>query len=339
LKKTLVQIIILAVVFLAVFFVNRQYRRGEYFTLAGLIQGTTYRITYASRDGINLQYQIDSLLADFDKSLSSYDPESVISSFNRNDPDTEADDKFIEVFNKALDVNEKTGGAFDITVGPVVNALGFGPEEAMQVDSVLINNLMNCVGMDKVRLEGRKLVKDTNCVVIDVNAIAQGYSVDVVADYLEKRKINNYLVEIGGEVKTKGRNALNRVWRIGIDRPVEGNMIPGDDLQAVISLKNKALATSGNYRKFYESEGIKYVHTINPKTGYPVVSNLLSATVVASDCMTADAYATSFMVMGLEESIRFLENNDFLDALLIYSDDAGNYQLYVSEKLTKIIEQ
>ncbi len=141
-----------------------------------------------------------------------------------------------------------------------------------------------------------------------MNAIAQGYSVDLVADFLEQRGIRNYMVEIGGEVRARGKNDSNQIWRIGIDKPLEGNMLPGANLQAIVTLNNRSLATSGNYRKFYEKNGIKFVHTINPKTGYPVVSNLLSATVVADDCMTADAYATAFMVFGVERSIEFLED-------------------------------
>ena len=175
--------------------------------------------------------------------------------------------------------------------------------------------------------------------LLDLNAIAQGYSVDLVAAMLEERKIKNFMVEIGGEVRAKGRNARNQVWRIGIDKPVEGNMLPGTDLQAIIKLKNRSLATSGNYRKFYEKNGVKFVHTINPKTGYPVISNLLSATVVANDCMAADAYATAFMVFGVERSINFLKKNKFLDAYLIYGDQEGKFRVFATKRLQKFIEE
>jgi thiamine biosynthesis lipoprotein len=146
-------------------------------------------------------------------------------------------------------------------------------------------------------------------------------------------------VEIGGEVRAKGKNEKRAVWRIGIDKPQEGNMLPGSNLQAIVSLDGRSLATSGNYRKFYEKDGIKYVHTIDPKTGYPVVSNLLSATVVAEDCITADAYATALMVMGLDQSIEFLKTHQFLDAFLIYADSLGRFQVYFTPELEKYIEQ
>jgi thiamine biosynthesis lipoprotein len=193
--------------------------------------------------------------------------------------------------------------------------------------------------MDKVILQDGMLIKKDKRMNIDVNALAQGYSVDIVSAFLEGRKVKNYLVEIGGEVRAKGRNDRNQVWRIGIDKPVEGNMLPGAELEAIIKLRNRSLATSGNYRKFYERNGIKYVHTVNPRTGYPVVSNLLSATVVASDCMTADAYATAMMVFGIDKSIEFLKENDFLDAYLIYTDEQGKFTIYVTPGLSKSITE
>jgi thiamine biosynthesis lipoprotein len=160
-----------------------------------------------------------------------------------------------------------------------------------------------------------------------------------VAEFLESYHIRNYLVEIGGEIRARGRNIEKLFWRIGIDRPEEGNNIPGTSLQAIIELKNRSLATSGNYRKYYERNGMKFVHTINPATGYPVMSNLLSASVVADDCATADAYATSLMVFGLEKSIAFLKENTFLDAYLIYADEEGKFQVFVTPNLEKSIVQ
>ncbi|MBN1158559.1 MAG: FAD:protein FMN transferase [Bacteroidales bacterium] len=337
-KRIHVQILLLATVFLIVLIVHNRINRGAYFTVTGMTQGTTYRITYESGQGEELKHEIDSLLADFDLSLSIYNDSSVISRFNRNDPSVEADHKFKTVFEKAYEVYLKTDGAFDITVGPVINALGFGSVYQAEIDSTWIDSVMMFVGMNKVSMEGNQLVKKEKNLMLDVNAIAQGYSVDVVAEYLDSKRIRNYMVEIGGEVKTCGLNPNHEIWRIGIDKPVEGNMIPGSDLQAVIRLKNRALATSGNYRRFYEKDGMKYVHTVDPRTGYPVISNLLSATVVAEDCMTADAYATAFMVFGLERSIEFLNRNNFLEAYLVFADETGDFQVYISEGLSEFIE-
>jgi thiamine biosynthesis lipoprotein len=339
-KKTTIQLIILAVVLLVIYLITRPGRRGEYISVAGLTQGTTYHITYESKNGENLKSSFDSLLADYDLSLSSYNPNSLISRFNRNEPGTRADQKFRDVFNKSHEVYMKTGGAFDITVAPIINALGFGSsKDTMNVDSAMIDSLLEYVGMDKVRLSGDTLIKENKNIKLDVNGIAQGYSVDLMAKFLDGRKIRNYMVEIGGEVRAKGRNQNNRIWRIGIDKPVEGNMIPGSDLETIIRLDNRALATAGNYRKFYERNGIKYVHIINPKTGYPVISKLLSATVVARDCLTADGYDTPMMVMGLEKSIQFLKENPFIEAYLIYADEKGDFKIYITPGLKKYIAE
>lgn len=338
-RKLHFQLIILVSVIFVIIIVESRTNRGNYITITGLTQGTTYQITYENRKNKNLKKEIESLLADFDLSLSIYHDSSIISRFNRNDSIVEADIWFRMVFNKAYDVYLKTDGAFDITIGPIVNALGFGTTDTLKVDSALIDSLMDYVGMDKVSLQDDILIKKEKNISLDVNAIAQGYSVDVVAAYLDSKRIRNYMVDIGGEVKTKGVNPNNEIWRIGIDRPVEGNMIPGADLQAIIRLNNRALATSGNYRQYYEKDGVKYVHTIDPKTGHPVVSNLLSASVIANDCMTADAYATTFMVFGLERSIRFLNENSFLEAYLVYSDSSGRFQVYRSEGLADIVEE
>jgi FAD:protein FMN transferase len=338
-KKFFIQLLLLAVVFLLAFGISRVMKKGEYMNIAGFAQGTTYRITYESKKGEQLQPLIDSLLADFDMSLSIYQPNSVISKFNRNEPGTKADSKFIAIFNKSYEVYQHTGGAFDITVGPVVNALGFGSTDTLNVDSTMIDSLLQYVGMEKVSMQDNHLIKKEKNMVLDVNAIAQGYSVDLVADFLKARKIKNYLIEIGGEVRAKGKNNSNQTWRIGIDKPVEGNMLPGANLQAIIKLENKSLATSGNYRKFYEKNGMKFVHTVNPKTGYPVISNLLSATVVADDCITADAYATALMVFGVDKSIEFLKANNFLEAYLIYADQQGRFQVYVTPGLSKYVAE
>jgi len=338
-KNNLFRALILVFVIAVILFISLRNTRGQYIKLAGLVQGTSYHITYKSRQGKNLQQEIDSLLADFDRSCSIYLPGSVISRINHNDPTVEADAKLIAIFNKSVEVNRETGGAFDITVGPLVNAWGFGFTAGSETDSNTIDSLMQFIGMDKVKLSGNKIIKENPNVMLDVNAIAQGYSVDIIAHYLEKLRVKNYMVEIGGEVRTRGRNDKGNIWRIGIDKPLEGNVTPGENLQAILQLDRKSLATSGNYRKFYEKDGVKYAHTIDPKTGYPVISNLLSATVVADDCMTADAYATAFMVIGLNRTIDFLDQHKTLDAYLIYSDEKGQYNVYISKGFSRYMAE
>jgi thiamine biosynthesis lipoprotein len=334
-KKNILRITIIIAVPFTILFVSRGCLEREYIKLAGFTQGTSYHITYESRKGENLQEEIDTLLADFDKTFSIYLPGSVISRINRNDPDVIVNEHFVKVFNKAYEIYKSTQGAFDITVAPLVNAWGFGFTQAANVDSLMIDSLLQYVGMDKVELEGNKIRKKYKEIMLDCNAIAQGYAVDFIADYLDHKGIKNYLVEIGGEINTRGVNEKGIIWRIGIDKPIENSMIPGKNLQAVIQLHNRSLATSGNYRKFYEKDGVKYAHSIDPKTGYPVLSNLLSATVLAEVCMTADAYATAFMVMGLEKTKEFLLKHNELEAYLIYSDDQGNYRVFITDDLKK----
>lgn len=309
-----------------------------YLQISGFAQGTTYHITYENNIDKNYAFAIDSILKAFDKSLSSYDSTSIISRINQNDPKVEVDDLFSTVFNKSREVFEISNGAFDITIGPVVNAWGFGSEPKMKVDSVVLDSLLQFVGMDKVALNGRKVTKKLPGVKLDVNAIAQGYSVDVVSAFFDREGVENYLVEIGGEIRTKGKNPSGKVWRIGIDKPMEGNDIPGAKMQSIIELKDKSLATSGNYRKFFEENGVKYAHSINPKTGYPVRDRLLSVTVVADDCMTADAFATTFMVIGLDKSKELLPKLKNIDAYFIFSGNDGSYQEYFYGKARDMIQ-
>lgn len=315
---------------------------NSYETIDGFTQGTTYHIIY-ERDGAfgkspeKMQYDIESLFEDFDLSLSSYIPGSIISRINNNDPEVIVDNYFKTVLSKSLEVYEISNGSFDITVGPLVNAWGFGPENQIQTDSAFIDSLLQYVGMDKIKLSGDKLVKESDGIRLDVNAIAQGYSVDVVCEFLEKKKIENYLVEIGGELRSKGTKLFNESWRVGVDKPYENNLIPGQNLQVILKLEDCSLATSGNYRKFYEKDGIKYSHSINPKNGYPVMDTLLSATIIANDCMTADAYATACMVMGFGESINFIQEMSGIEAYLIYSGENGEFKIWKTEGFKDLI--
>ncbi len=311
--------------------------KSEYMKISGFAQGTTYSITYENSVNEDYSEAIDSILKAFDRSLSIYDSTSIISRVNNNDSLVEADEWFVEVFNKSAEVATVSGGAFDITVGPVVKAWGFANGPVAKHDSAHIDSLLQFVGMGKVKLEGRKVIKQSPGVKIDVNAIAQGYSVDVVCNFFESKGLENYLVEIGGEVRGKGTNAKNNFWRIGIDKPSDGNMTPGNELQAIIELKNKSLATSGNYRKFFVEDGVKYGHTINPKNGFPARNTLLSATVVCDDCITADAYATAFMVLGVEKSKELLKNLPEIEVYFIYSNAQGEYEIFASEGIKKMI--
>jgi thiamine biosynthesis lipoprotein len=307
---------------------------------AGFIQGTTYSIVFEN-DGrlkpLELKSDVEKILHDFDMSLSLYVDSSVLSRVNRNE-DIILDNFFIEAFKKSAEVTKLTDGAFDITVGPLVRAWGFGPDARKSFSESKRDSILKLVGMDKVKIENGKLVKNDPGINLDFNAIAQGYSVDIVSDYFTGRGIKNYLVEIGGEVRVKG-DKHGVLWRIGIDRPADDNNLPGNDLQAVINLKDRSLATSGNYRKFYIENGIKYSHTIDPRTGYPAKNQLLSATIIADECATADGIATACMVIGKDKTIKFIGLHPEYDAFLVYSDESGNYQTWTSENLKRFISE
>jgi len=317
----------------------RNYKPGFFISFSGPTQGTIYNITYQSRDSIDYQSRIESLLREFDMSVSTYEPASLISRFNKTPEDIRPDEYLRTVVEASRQIFEESNGAFDITIAPVVNAWGFGFTDPAIIDSALIDYLLQFVGMDKVYFRDGYLLKDEEGVMLDVNAIAQGYAVDVVSEFLESEGISNYLVEIGGEVRCKGINSRGQHWRIGIDKPIDGLMIPGVQMEAIISLSGRSLATSGNYRRFYEKDGIKYSHTIDPATGYPVQHGLLSATVIADDCMTADGWATAFMVIGLEESKEILSRRSDLEAYLIYNDEEGQYRSYHTKGVGKSLEK
>lgn len=300
-------------------------------TISGAAQGTSYHITYVAGEHSNYRESFDSIFRQIDRSLSTYDTGSLISKINRNDTSITVDPYFSDVFHKSVETSEKTKGLFDITVAPVINAYGFGFTKRERVTKGLIDSLLRFVGYKKVRLAGNKVVKDMPQVMLDFNAIAQGYTVDVLASFLESKGIKNYMVEVGGELKAKGTKLNDSSWTVGIQTPDE-NDAEAAPLFARVRINNKSLATSGNYKLFYVEEGNKYAHIIDPFTGYPAKNNLLSATVIANDCMTADAYATSFMVMGLEKSKQFLSENKDLDleVFFIY-DDNGVWKKYATK--------
>jgi FAD:protein FMN transferase len=313
---------------------------GGLSNFAGFAQGTTYSIVFENSKKIkpvDLRNEVENILHNFDMSLSLYQDSSVLSRLNRNE-DVKPDSFFIEAFNRSKEISRMTDGAFDLTVGPLVKAWGFGPDEKKNFIESKRDSLLSLVGMEKVEIRNGKLWKSDPRVSLDFNAIAQGYSVDVVCRYFNSLGIKHYLVEIGGEVRVKG-DKKGVPWRIGIDRPEDNNMSPGEDLQAIISLKDRSLATSGNYRKFYVENGIKYSHTIDPKTGYPARNQLLSATILAEDCATADGIATACMVKGKDKTIEFLKQHPELDAFLVYSDDKGNFRTWATRNLIEYISE
>ena len=309
----------------------------NYITNSGFAQGTIYKITYKSPDGDDYDEEIKQLLHDFSTSLSTYLPTSLISRINQNDPTAVVDNYFRTVFNKATEVNKASDGVFDITIAPIVNLWGFGfTGNIPEMDPEKIDSLMQYVGMDKIRIEGDKVVKDLPGVMLDVNAIAKGYSVDVVADFLKEKDCRNYLIDIGGECMAQGVNSSGHIWKVGIEKPIE-NAVWGESKLAIVRLNNRAIATSGNYRRFHEIDGKKYGHTFDVKTGYPAMHNLLSVTIVADDCMTADAWATVCMALGLDKSIQLLGQYPELEGLLIYSDEKGNFEIYTTEGMGAVI--
>lgn len=302
----------------------------------GETQGTYYAVTYYEKAGKNYQQQIDSLLRRFDSSASLWKPNSILSRVNNNDPQVELDKTLEILFNKSMVVSQESNGAFDITVGPLVSAWGFGFSDRMKVDQHVIDSLLPLVDFRNVRLEDHKIVKTDSRIRIDFNAIAQGYAVDLVAGFLEEKGVDAYLVDIGGEVFGRGTKPDKSTWNVGIELPAADAMA-GRQVKAIVTLQNKALSTSGNYRKYYEENGVRYSHTIDPATGYPVKHSLLSVSVLASDCMTADAFATVLMVKGLENSRGFLDAHQGVEAYFIYSDSAGAMKTWFTPGFSKLL--
>lgn len=304
--------------------------------IEGLAQGTYYAVTYYDKEQRDFQPQIDSLLDAFDMTASVYQKGSVISRINDNSSDA-TNKVFRDIFLTADSISRETGGAFDITVMPLVNAWGFGYQDPEKLDKKQIDSVLKYVGYEKVRMKNNRIVKDFPELKIDFNSIAQGYSVDLIGGFLEEKGVKNYLVDVGGEVLAKGKKPGLGLWKVGIEKPAE-NSTSSREIKAVVSLKNRALATSGTYRKYYEKEGIRYSHTINPETGYPVEHTLLSVSVMASNAMLADAYATAFMVMGLEEAKNYLKTNDSLEGYFIYSNKSGKLRTYATSGMRRFID-
>lgn len=325
----------LALLILAtIWILARHNQRPAYHSITGLVFGTIYNITY-QYDG-DLKPEIEAELKRFDQSLSPFNNSSVISRINRNE-ELVADSFFVKCFNRSMEISRETKGAFDITIAPLANAWGFGFKKGAFPDSSMIDSLRQITGYEKVHLEDGKVVKQDPRIMLSCSAVAKGYSVDVVAQLLERKGIKNYMVDIGGEVVVKGKNPKDGLWRIGINKPIDDSLSVKQDLQTVLEITDLGMATSGNYRNYYYKDGKKYAHTIDPRTGYPVQHSILSSTVIAEDCMTADALATAFMVMGLEEAEAFCKANPKIDAYFIYSGDNGKFETYYTEGMKKYI--
>jgi thiamine biosynthesis lipoprotein len=309
----------------------------EYHFQEGPVYGSTYHISYQYQTGKSLETDIISILDRINASMSTYDKNSLISRLNRNDSSAKVDADLKRVLEVGFEVSEKSEGAFDMTVAPIVNAWGFGFTAKEKITQAMIDSLLQFTGYQKVRLENDRLVKDDPRIMLDVNAIAPGYAADAISVFFESKGIANYLVEIGGELRCLGVNKEGNPWRVGIDKPLENSL--EREIEQVLHLTGNSVATSGNYRKFYEENGVKYSHTIDPKTGYPARSNLLSATVVTKECIYADAWATVFMVIGLEKAKQLSLELSGLEVFFIYSDETGALKEWMSPGMEKMIQQ
>jgi len=306
--------------------------------IEGFIQGTTYHITYFDSKNRDFKPKIEQILKEFDNSVSTYKKNSIISKINANVENVKIDHYFKTCFIKAKEVWKITDGAFDPTVYPLVNAWGFGPGKKMKLEQRQIDSIIQFVDFNLIELKKNKVVKKDLRVALDFNSFAQGYSVDIVSDFLNKKGIKSYLVEIGGEVYAKGKKPDGSFWSVGIEKPID-NKETSNALKAIVKLENLAIATSGNYRKFFVENGVKYSHQIDPKTGYTSKNNLLSTSIITKYCMDADALATGLLVMGIEKSIAFLELHKEIQAFLIYSDEFGNFKIYETEGLKNILTE
>jgi thiamine biosynthesis lipoprotein len=300
----------------------------------GVAQGTYYAVTYFDNQNRDFQSELDSLLKEFDQSVSVYQPNSIVSKVNRNE-DIELDEWFIDNFNLSQQVSKETDGAFDLTIAPIANVWGFGTfQKPDSVNHHLIDSLKQIVDYRKVSVFNKRLIKEDSRIMLNFNAVAQGFAVDVMGEFLLSQGIENFLIDLGGEIYAKGSKPNGDPWKIGIEIPEDG--AEERFYNRIVSLKDEAVATSGNYRKFYELDGVKYAHSLNPKTGYPVRHSLLSTTVIAPTAGEADAYATAFMVMGVDATLEFIKSKPNLKVYLMY-DDAGEIKTAMSPNFEKYI--
>lgn len=325
--------------FLFILFIQASYTHNyiKKIQINGTAQGTTYHITYYAPDSLISKKQIDSILDKIDSSLSLYKPWSLINQFNNSNDGVVVDKHFANVIKKAQKVYKKTNGLFDITIYPLTEAWGFGPEKMDSVPGpATVKQLLSCVDSRLLYWKGKKLMKKKPCVKMDANGIAQGYSVDVLADFFEQNGIQNYLIELGGEIRVKGRKHGNEKMSVGIEAPGEESDF--SMIEKIIYLDKGAITTSGNYRRYYESNGKKISHLLNPKTGYSLQNELISVTVYAKDAMTADGYDNAIMAMGLKKGLAFVEKNKNLAAHFIYRKNDGTVADTLSKRFGVLLE-
>ncbi len=333
--KKIINLLFLLFLIIGTVWIIRGKEKPVYHTAEGMIFGTTYKVVYEHTRPLDAEIRLR--LDSIDASLSMFNSASMLARINRNDS-VEADTFFIDVFNLAQRVASETGGAFDPTVAPLVNAWGFGFKQGTMPTASQIDSLRQLVGYDKISLRGKVVEKADTCMMLDFGAIAKGYGVDAVAARLETEGVKNFMVEIGGEIVARGRNAGGKRWRIGVSRPVEGSDATATaNHQTVLAVSDMALATSGNYRNYYYKDGQKYAHTISPTTGHPVQHTLLSASVFAPTCAEADAYATAFMVMGADSARSFLASRPHLMAYLICAAPGDSVNVWHSPSLESLI--
>lgn len=335
-KKNISKILFLTVLTVASVIIIWNQQTTPYQHNTGFIFGTTYSITYQNNK--DLQAEIEAEMNEVDAALSPFNKRSIITAVNNNHQ-VKLNQKFMQVFNLAENISHETDGAFDITVAPLVNEWGFGFRKGVNPTKHVIDSLRQIVGYQKVALINGKVVKKDPRINLDCSGIAKGYGSDCVANLLRRHGIENFMVEIGGEIVTAGVNPDRVPWKIGVTKPVDNPTQQNGELQTVLNVTDKAMATSGNYRNFYYKGGRKYAHTIDPKTGYPVQHNILSSTVIADNCATADAYATAFMVLGLNKAKVILQRHPELMAYFIYSDKNGKNTVWFSPSMKKAIAQ
>lgn len=334
-KKYLYTIIAIILVAIAMWRTNNSGTQQDdvpYQRLEGTVFHTIYHITYQSKEDYSAD--INRLFREFDGSLSMFNDTSIITRMNNCDPDVVANSYFKTVFNKAKEISKATDGAFDITVAPLVNLWGFGFKNSDNVSQATVDSILQFVGYETVTLdETGHLIKQDPRTIMDASSIAKGYMSDIVGDFLKSQGVSNYMVEIGGEIALNGINPKGNSWGVGVNKPTEDSTQVNSELQEVIYLNEGGIATSGNYRNFYYKDGKKYAHTIDPHTGYPIQQDILSSTVIAKDCMTADAYATAFMVLGKEKALQVLANDTTLMAYFIVEGENETYDIIYSPAL------
>ncbi len=314
-------------------------KQNNYIYNQGSVFGTYYTITYLQPKGLDLQTKIEAKFDEFDLSLSTFNPESIISKINRNVAGVITDQYFEEMYNMARIVSEKTDGAFDITVASLVNAWGFGFGNHEHKTEPDVKAIMPFIGYKKIDIRNNRLMKTDNRIMLDASAIAKGQSCDVIARLLEENGCKNFMIEIGGEVYCKGKNPKGEKWHIGIDKPGDDPANENNDLQTILAITDVGMATSGNYRQYYYLNGKKYAHTIDPRSGFPINHSLLSATVIAQTCMQADAYATAFMVLGVKRSLEICKADPNVECYLISSSSNGNLKIDYSPGFEKYLSK